>query len=66
MKAAWTEIQLKRLKELDAEDEELERAFDDSRDRDRAFQRLESELVKGLRGRLKTFRETPPARVVPA
>ncbi|MCP4690783.1 MAG: pyrrolysine--tRNA(Pyl) ligase large subunit [Desulfobacterales bacterium] len=57
MKAAWTEVQLRRLKELDADDTELERAFEETRDRDRAFQRLEKDLVKGLRNRLKDFRE---------
>ncbi len=58
MEATWTEVQLRRLKELDADDVELERAFDEPRDRDRAFQTLETDLVKGLRKRLTAFRET--------
>ncbi len=57
MKATWTEVQLRRLKELDADDAALGKAFDDARERDRAFQRLETELVKGLRKRLTAFRE---------
>jgi phenylalanyl-tRNA synthetase alpha chain len=53
---SWTETQLVRLKELGAEEEELSREFGAERDRDRAFQGLEKELVRSGRQGLNELR----------
>jgi phenylalanyl-tRNA synthetase alpha chain len=53
----WTDIQLGRLQELDVDESELDRQFDNTSDREQKFQRLEKELVKKNRELLKTFRE---------
>jgi phenylalanyl-tRNA synthetase alpha chain len=53
----WTEIQSRRLKELNACDPELEAQFSSTSDRDRAYQKLERKLVKRERQRLKEFQE---------
>lgn len=57
MKVTWTDVQLRRLKELDARDSELAGEFDEPGERERAFQKLEKELVRRLRKRLREFRE---------
>ncbi|MEE4113071.1 MAG: pyrrolysine--tRNA(Pyl) ligase large subunit [Desulfobacteraceae bacterium] len=56
MNLNWTEIQRKRLAELDADDETLARAFDDAGQRDRAFQRVEKDRVAAHRRHLDDLR----------
>jgi len=53
----WSEIQLRRLKELNAEEAHLEKSFADTLQRDKVFQTLENELAKREGQRLKEFRE---------
>jgi len=53
----WSEIQFRRLKELNAGETHLKKSFADVTQRDRAYQKLENELVKRERQRLKEFRE---------
>jgi phenylalanyl-tRNA synthetase alpha chain len=53
---SWTETQLVRLKELGAEEEDLGREFAAEKDRDRAFQELEKELVRSGREQLAALR----------
>jgi phenylalanyl-tRNA synthetase alpha chain len=53
----WSEIQFRRLKELNAGETHLKKSFADVAQRDRAYQKLENELVKRERQRLKEFRE---------
>ena len=57
MKIPWTSIQLNRLKELSAEDADLQIVFDDSGSRDRTYQQLEKKLVKIQRHRLQQLRD---------
>ena len=45
MKISWTEIQQTRLKELAADDADLQPQFDGAAARDKAFQQLEKKLV---------------------
>ena len=52
----WTDIQLKRLKKLGANQETLESGFDEPRERDKAFQRLEKQLVRHHRACLEELR----------
>lgn len=59
MAVTWSEIQHRRLMELDAGDTELARCFDTHADRDATFQRLEKTAVKAQRGRLLAYREAP-------
>jgi hypothetical protein len=53
----WSEIQLRRLKELDASPEEQNAQFDNAAERDKTFQKLGKKLIKQARLRLKEFRE---------
>jgi phenylalanyl-tRNA synthetase alpha chain len=53
---SWTDTQLGRLKELDAREEDLCRAFETEKDRDRAFQDLEKSLVRSARQKLAELR----------
>jgi phenylalanyl-tRNA synthetase alpha chain len=56
LKIVWTETQLSRLKELEADEEDLDRGFAAERERDRAFQVLEKKLVGSGRQRLDELR----------
>ena len=57
MSIAWTEIQLARLKELEADEAALARQFDGTSDRDKAYQQLEPQLVKLQRQKLQQLRD---------
>jgi len=54
-KTGWTEIQLKRLKELNADAEAMSALFDTSEQRNRSYQTLEKKLVKLEKSRLSEF-----------
>jgi len=54
---SWTDVQQRRLIELEAADEDLNRQFNDFTDRDRVFQELEKTLVQNQRQRLTEFRQ---------
>ena len=54
-KTGWTEIQLKRLKELNADAEAMSALFDSSEQRNRSYQKLEKKLVKLEKSRLNEF-----------
>ena len=56
MNIVWTETQLKRLKELGADEKDLIRGFKWEADRDRAFQSLEHRLVQSERRKLDELR----------
>ena len=56
MNITWTETQHSRLKELDAGEEDLCRAFETEKDRDRVFQGLEKSLVRSARQKLAELR----------
>ena len=53
----WSEIQVRRLLELDADETELNTKFESVAQRDKRFQELESRLVQQQRQRLKELRE---------
>lgn len=53
----WSEIQARRLLELDADETELNTKFGSVAQRDKRFQELESRLVQQQRQRLKELRE---------
>lgn len=53
----WSEVQFRRLKELDAVPDELDLQFDGASERDRAFHLLETGLIRNARSRLKELRE---------
>jgi phenylalanyl-tRNA synthetase alpha chain len=53
----WSEVQKRRLKELDAAVEDRDVQFENNDERDRAFQQLVKKLIKGARLRLKELRE---------
>lgn len=59
MNLNWTEIQRKRLVELDADATALARTFDDAHQRNRAFQTLEKERVTVQRRHLDALRHGP-------
>jgi phenylalanyl-tRNA synthetase alpha chain len=52
----WTETQLNRLKELEAEGKDLRRGFKSDADRERQFQTLENKLVRSGRQKLDQLR----------
>ena len=54
-KTGWTEVQLKRLKELGADGERMSSLFDRNEQRDRSYQALEKQLVKREKSRLLEF-----------
>ncbi|MEJ2285620.1 MAG: pyrrolysine--tRNA(Pyl) ligase large subunit [Desulfobacterales bacterium] len=56
MNVSWTVTQLGRLKELDAREEDLCRAFGTEEERDRAFQKLEKNLGQAGRDKLEALR----------
>jgi len=58
MNINWSEVQMRRLKELDAGTKDLSAEFTSSRERDRAFQVLERKLVKQSKQQLETFRKS--------
>lgn len=53
----WTQTQSDRLRELEAEVQDLEPSFPDAVQRNQAFQELENRLVEAARARLRKFRE---------
>lgn len=53
----WTHTQTDRLRELEAHDDDLARAFSDADERNRTFQRLEFQWVEKARARLAAFRK---------
>ncbi len=55
MDLGWTDIQIRRLKELNAATDELQTDFRGEHGRNRAFQVLEKQLVRKERERLNTF-----------
>jgi len=57
MPITWSDVQQRRLKELDAAPEEQSAQFDNAAERDKTFHRLEKILSKQARYRLKEFRE---------
>lgn len=57
MTVNWSEVQSRRLKELNAGVSQLDARFDSTWERDRAYQKLENELVKRERQRLRAYRE---------
>jgi phenylalanyl-tRNA synthetase alpha chain len=57
LEVTWTAIQQTRLRELAADDGDLESRFDDVAARDRAFQQLEKKLVKVERHKLQQLRD---------
>ncbi len=57
MRKSWSGVQVKRLKELNTGESELNIQFDTLSDRDQAFQKLEKKLIKQQREHLREFRE---------
>lgn len=57
MAITWTDTQARRLTELDAEPTVVERQFDNVPARDRAFQKIEKQLVTAHRQRLEEYRQ---------
>jgi len=57
LRITWTETQARRLKELDASESELNNQFESIAAREQVYQRLEKQLAKNHRLRLKEFRE---------
>ncbi len=57
MHITWSEVQLRRLKELDAPPEEQNYQFASETERDGTFHSLEKKRAKQARNRLKEFRE---------
>jgi phenylalanyl-tRNA synthetase alpha chain len=56
MKVGWSDVQTRRLKELDADETFISADFDDTNTRDEAFQKSERKLVKQSKQRLLDFR----------
>jgi phenylalanyl-tRNA synthetase alpha chain len=54
-KISWTDIQFKRLKELNADPESISALFDTNEERNRSYQTLEKKLVKLEKSRLDEF-----------
>ncbi len=57
MTVTWSDVQLRRLKELDADEAEIAAAFADIQKRDQAFQSLEQKLVRRCKLLLQEFRD---------
>ena len=57
-KINWTDIQLKRLKELTADPETMSASFDSNEDRNRSYQKLEKKLVAREKSKLNDFLTT--------
>ena len=60
MRIGWSQIQLKRLRELDADREERKASFSSPNQRDRSFQELESSLIKIRRKELRDYQKDCP------
>ena len=58
MSLTWTTTQVQRLSALSASETDLARVFTGSRERERAYQKLEKQLSAFQREQLKAFRET--------
>ena len=56
MSNSWTQTQLNRLKELQADEEDLDRGFETEQGRDSAFQILENKRVRSERQKLDELR----------
>ncbi len=57
-KISWTDIQFKRLKELNADPEAMSALFDTNEERNQSYQTLEKKLVKLEKSRLNEFLAT--------
>lgn len=57
MTVNWTKTQRSRLRELEADEAELDRIFREPKERDRQYQRLEKRLVEGAKARLRQYRD---------
>lgn len=57
-KIGWTDIQIKRLRELDADSEAMSALFDTQEERNHSYQALEKRLVKFEKSRLNDFLTT--------
>ena len=57
MRTTWSNVQRKRLRELEASKTEQEKDFKDNQARDKTFQKLEGKLVKRSKDKLREFRE---------
>jgi pyrrolysyl-tRNA synthetase-like protein len=57
LKTSWTEIQQTRLRELAADETDLQLKFDGTSARDKAFQQLEKKMVKVQRQKLQQLRD---------
>ena len=57
MNVTWSEVQMRRLKGLDAAPDERSLRFDNTTERDKTFQKLEKKLIKKARDHLKEFRD---------
>ena len=55
MGLGWSQVQLRRLQELEADTEALAQRFENAERRNRAFQRLEKQLVRRQRADLRDF-----------
>jgi pyrrolysyl-tRNA synthetase-like protein len=53
----WTTTQHSRLRELEADDADLERMFSEPKERDQHYQQLEKRLVEVAKARLREYRE---------
>lgn len=57
MSVTWSQVQLRRLKELDADAKEMDVPFENTIERDKAFHQLEKKLIKKAKYHLKELRE---------
>jgi phenylalanyl-tRNA synthetase alpha chain len=53
----WTETQIRRLKELDASESDLNKQFENISNRERGYQKMEKQLITRQRQLLKEFRD---------
>lgn len=58
MTFTWTDVQQRRLKDLEADNEHQEAVFDSQQQRDKIFQKLEKKLIKEAKTRLNELRDT--------
>ena len=56
MSNSWTQTQLNRLKELQADEEDLDRGFETEQEREKDFQKMEKNLVRSARQKLEELR----------
>ena len=57
MTVRWTTTQCSRLRELEADEVELDRVFTEPKERDRQYQQLEKRLVETAKARLREYRD---------